>query len=427
MEYGVIYKVTNLINNKLYIGQTVNFKKRKERHLYEAKRGKSKLYFSRALKKYGNINFLWEIIDSANSKDELSNKEKYWIDYYDTYNNGYNLTHGGEGISGYVHNLTEDQRNYRRNNIASSRGSKWFYIYNIDSKKCIGEFASRVLMAKAINCDIETIKKYLYYDKPYNINRHILIEKDSFLKDNLDNILINASTFLVFNSKSFEFIGEWNNINRCVKDLKFSKNKIVSGLNCKNGVSEKYIFCYKYFYKGKITLKEKCASSESGLFFVFNKNTNKCLGMFDSVVTFRKSFGLRPNCKDEILNCLNNKCINNFLDFVFIKRDDYIEEHCRKHIVKDNLGNKYYNTGWGLEDINKLYKKEHPEWDDEKINIKSLIIFNELNKLNGLHYLNTKSYYNNNVHYDLLDNQYIKYNYNNLNNYSDYKLFEDFI
>lgn len=98
--YGVIYKATNKINEKMYIGQTINLKARKRRHL----NSKETYVFNKAIKKYGKNNFKWEIIDSAETKDELDKKEIYWINELKTYiacknSRGYNMTKGGSYVS----------------------------------------------------------------------------------------------------------------------------------------------------------------------------------------------------------------------------------------------------------------------------------------------------------------------------------------
>lgn len=98
----MIYKITNLVNNKIYIGQTVNYEERIRHHKQVAFRDNSKeknrpLY--KAIRKYGLDNFKFEIIDEANDVDELNSKEIYWIAYYDCCvdnNKGYNLDKGGK-------------------------------------------------------------------------------------------------------------------------------------------------------------------------------------------------------------------------------------------------------------------------------------------------------------------------------------------
>jgi len=90
----VIYRITNTVNNKVYIGQTVqNLNDRLNHHF----RSNPKLPLYKAHLKYGRKSFIIEIIDKAETLEELNDKEVYWIQYYDSTNkkNGYNLMTGG--------------------------------------------------------------------------------------------------------------------------------------------------------------------------------------------------------------------------------------------------------------------------------------------------------------------------------------------
>lgn len=92
----IIYKATNIINKKCYIGQTVKtLEKRKADHLNTARRGGG-FRFHNALRRYGETNFTWEVIDTTTSIEALNQRESYWINFYDSYNKGYNATLGGE-------------------------------------------------------------------------------------------------------------------------------------------------------------------------------------------------------------------------------------------------------------------------------------------------------------------------------------------
>jgi group I intron endonuclease len=107
MFNGIIYKATNIITGKVYIGQTKeNINLRINHHIGSMKRG-SKTYFHNALRKYGKENFLWEIIDIANNRNELNLKECFWIKEYNSFNSkfGYNMTFGGN-----QYELTEEAR-----------------------------------------------------------------------------------------------------------------------------------------------------------------------------------------------------------------------------------------------------------------------------------------------------------------------------
>ena len=90
-----IYKVTNKINGKVYIGQSVDIGRRWREHMT----AKDDIYFHKAIQKYGVENFEWEVIEQCKKKD-LDEREIYWIEYYDSYNKGYNCTKGGGGVSG---------------------------------------------------------------------------------------------------------------------------------------------------------------------------------------------------------------------------------------------------------------------------------------------------------------------------------------
>lgn len=101
MNY-IIYKVTNKINNKIYIGKTcTTLEKRKSEHYREARYCEKwdikDNKFHKALLKYKYEDFIWEIEDcTSKSEKELYNKEIFYIEKYDSFNNGYNSTIGGE-------------------------------------------------------------------------------------------------------------------------------------------------------------------------------------------------------------------------------------------------------------------------------------------------------------------------------------------
>jgi len=100
-KYGLIYKIINLINGKIYIGQTVKtLKKRWNEHKHDAHNKKRKLYNSHlyeSIRKYDIENFSTEEIEVCNSQNELDKREDYWISFYDSMNRnkGYNLKRGG--------------------------------------------------------------------------------------------------------------------------------------------------------------------------------------------------------------------------------------------------------------------------------------------------------------------------------------------
>lgn len=102
---GYIYKITNLVNNKAYVGQTKQpIEIRWEAHIYAAFRedDDNRYYLHRAINKYGLDKFKFEIIEEV-PNTKLDEREIYWIAQYHTYrydelgNQSYNLTRGGKG------------------------------------------------------------------------------------------------------------------------------------------------------------------------------------------------------------------------------------------------------------------------------------------------------------------------------------------
>lgn len=91
----IIYKATNTINGMSYIGQTIfTLDERRMKH----ERRDDKSYFQNAIESHGKDIFEWEVICECSTPEELSEKEVFYIEHFNTLRpNGYNLTKGGEG------------------------------------------------------------------------------------------------------------------------------------------------------------------------------------------------------------------------------------------------------------------------------------------------------------------------------------------
>lgn len=107
MEDCGIYCFENLVNGKKYIGQSIHLKRRFQEHTTQLRLGKHiNIHLQGAWNTYGEENFSKYVLEYC-EPDELDEKEIYWIDFYDTLNNGYNLSEGGNGIRGYKHTPEE--------------------------------------------------------------------------------------------------------------------------------------------------------------------------------------------------------------------------------------------------------------------------------------------------------------------------------
>lgn len=94
--FGKIYKIVNDLNDKIYVGQTTqSLSKRFNGHCCNSHSDRSSnMYIKRAILKYGREHFKIELIEECDVM-RLDEREIYWIKYYDSFNNGYNLTEGG--------------------------------------------------------------------------------------------------------------------------------------------------------------------------------------------------------------------------------------------------------------------------------------------------------------------------------------------
>jgi group I intron endonuclease len=116
--HGIIYKAIGP-TGKVYIGQTTeSLKERKRKHQYRAHRGDRRSPFHVALLALGFSSFAWEQIDTANSKEELDQKEKHWIAHY----KANDPAHGYNGTSGGEHYTATPE--HRRKNSEARKGKK---------------------------------------------------------------------------------------------------------------------------------------------------------------------------------------------------------------------------------------------------------------------------------------------------------------
>lgn len=157
---GYIYKITNNINGKVYIGQTIQpVKERWYRHCGKSCNAEEmKMHIKKAILKYGKENFSIETLEICDSED-LNNREKHYISYYDSYNNGYNSTLGGQDAT--IHRKTSIEEDNEIINL---------YKYG---------FAMRTI-AKEFNIDKKTVKGILVRNNVYirNTRTYKLSEYD---------------------------------------------------------------------------------------------------------------------------------------------------------------------------------------------------------------------------------------------------------
>lgn len=119
-----IYKITNKKTNKIYIGQTNKSPEdRLNEHIMNAENGKM-FHLSKAIRKYGKENFIIETIDYALNKNDINEKEIYWIKELKANNRlyGYNMTAGGEGGNTYLCKTEEEMKEIKQKISIKNKG-----------------------------------------------------------------------------------------------------------------------------------------------------------------------------------------------------------------------------------------------------------------------------------------------------------------
>lgn len=124
-----IYKITNTLNNKIYIGQTVqkNPKMRWYQHCADAKNGKDSRLCN-SMRKYGVDNFMWEIIDTAQTLPDLNAKEEQWLLHYRQITECYNIREAGGNklhSAESIEKMREAQRQAHARRRAEGKDGGW--------------------------------------------------------------------------------------------------------------------------------------------------------------------------------------------------------------------------------------------------------------------------------------------------------------
>lgn len=178
-QYGLIYKVTNTINEKVYIGQTTQtLHKRRVRHESGSRKKNTTIHFHRALKRHLLENFHWEILEYCDNKTQLNDMEYHYIMQFNSYKKGYNSSLGGEGSCGRIcTDITKEKMSKANTGRVVSKETKARL-----SKMCLGvkkslEHVRNVARAKSEYWEItypdgnkEVIKNLSAFCREHNIS-----------------------------------------------------------------------------------------------------------------------------------------------------------------------------------------------------------------------------------------------------------------
>jgi group I intron endonuclease len=206
MVNGTIYKHTCVENNKAYIGYTTrSIDDRWREHINMVNRG-SKFHFHNAIRKYGLNSFIHEILINREFENikEIQDIETKYIEIYDTYNNGYNSTKGGEGCIGLL--VSDETKEKLRKAGLKENLSKEKLLKMRNAK--IGKKLSEKTRMK-----LSRSKKGVLFTEQH---KKALSESKTNYYSNTDNRIESAK----YHCKEYNLVNENLNINLCINNLK---------------------------------------------------------------------------------------------------------------------------------------------------------------------------------------------------------------
>ena len=234
-----IYKITNKLNNKVYIGSTVNLKNREQRHFKNLKDG---THHSKKLQnayfKYVENFFLFEAIESYDKieNDLLIEREQYWINFYDSYKKGYNSRPKAENNYGHKH--SEETKKI----LSEKNAGKNNAMYGV----------KRTEEQKSKQRDLFINKSYeerYGYEKAKKIKekkRIIALNRKHTEKTKLKQSRIKKSKPILQLDDQFNVIKEWYSKREPLRDLGIRVDYVVRG---KNKYSCGFYWVYKNEYE----------------------------------------------------------------------------------------------------------------------------------------------------------------------------------
>ena len=294
-----IYKITNLDNGKMYIGQTTDIKHRWSEHISDLRHNKHRnSYLQNSWNLHGEDKFEFSILEIC-CEEELNEKEKYWIEELRTYikyedSNGYNLTLGGDGTQ-YIHyvlqfDLSGNYIQKWRNGIVASielgiqassiygcinkrlkHAGKYIFCYEEDytDKDSLSWYLDERKTAPVLQCDFDgnilnkwdgcaEATEYLGYSPitcllgiGLTSHGYIYVYEDNYDKLTPDYLSYVKETYLKTRKKK---VFQINNIGEIVQEYESINDAARAGFSermvseCCNGLrnnTKGYIFCFE--------------------------------------------------------------------------------------------------------------------------------------------------------------------------------------
>ncbi len=229
--FSIIYGSRCIITGKWYIGQSKNYNSRKRQHT--SSNTKDDYPFHKAILKYGKDNFQWYILHKCDNADEANEMERFYINFYDSYRNGYNATTGGDGVNKLYYSFEESRDIVHELGINSfkewirycSREKKDDFIPSNPQQVYVDEWAGWGNWLGTDRISTKNIE-WLPYEKALKYVHKLKLKTQSewFIYTKSGNKPPNIPA----NPSSVYYNKGWNNYSEWLGNGKFNKSKVLS-------------------------------------------------------------------------------------------------------------------------------------------------------------------------------------------------------
>lgn len=267
MRTYYIYKATNRINGKCYIGQTVDYRSRVWQHqrCYE----KEKCKFHDAIQEFGFDNFDWKILKTCENKKEADKSERYYIEYYNSYRDGYNENKGGVG----GHNAVPV--------VCLSLNGEFIKRYDsaADAEKDGFNNVNVILCCK---------------NKLYTCKKHLFMFEEDYLKHGAKKYVkpeSKCSKPVIQCDMNGNFINEFRSVQQAARETGSSRTSISGVLTGKYKSANGFIFTYKENFPIK-NLEEHQHKKKGRKVAQIDPKTGRIIKIFDRISDAGRDLGV---------------------------------------------------------------------------------------------------------------------------------------
>lgn len=301
--------IRNTINNKKYIGQSKDIKLRWTHHKCDLNANcHSNKHLQGSWNKYGEDVFEFSVIEETKQED-LNARERFWITYYDSVNNGYNFDYGGDGTFGYKHSEEEINRMRRIQSpnivLQFDKDCKFIKEWiggasHIDkelnyTKECILSRCEHTIKKMSPYKDSYWVYKEEYYNSDFSWDKYLANEKIVTVKKKS----IKHNKRICQYTKDRMLVKIWNSLKE-IRAAGYNTSPISTVLHFSRGkrTSQGYIWTFEGYdfsdgyFDCLIKYKNKANENRKQRVIQIDCNTLEHIAEYDSMVDAAKALGL---------------------------------------------------------------------------------------------------------------------------------------